>query len=146
MVSGVFFLASCSDLHSTPSVSASALIAAIDYLENADSQFAIHILIDDRQCPGLCSDVIEQQNHPAVVCHSAADSSATVAQQNGAVCPDRQSPWTWPWTWQAMLPQVLQNGTAAGYDYLWIVESDVFYIGNWGALLVCSPVPRSCQI
>lgn len=124
-------LASCFDLQGSPHPSYDSLKRFAEGLvnESGNRLYDGHLVLDDRTCPGLCN-ITDGLN---LTCHSAAANDAMMASSvvMMADCGDCMK----AWTWQMMLPSIVRSGALRSYARVWIIESDVSYLGHWGALL-----------
>ena len=123
---GVFLLASCVDLKPTPSLSSDVLRHFAHSFRGTN--FTGHVVLDDRNCPTLCDTVLPL----GLLCHSAAELSNATDTRIASLEGDCGN-CVGGWTWQALLPSLLRGGAAKHYDYVWVVEFDVGYIGGTNA-------------
>ena len=136
----VLLLGFCGDVASPPNVSAAVLADELASLSHS-ALHRVMLLLDDRSCAGRCKRL---PLHGAE-CYSATDMiasgalNATAVVEREAVSHDAQL----SFTWQAMLPAVISQRAFHAYAHVWAIELDVFYSGDWAALLSRFDDPRS---
>ena len=143
--SAVVLLGACAELATTPGGARHAAFSKLA-ADVVAANYSLYVVADDSSCPGVCAMLAAAAYWPGVeeqcVQRSTVGSARFFEPFDGyplsSAHADSRTPWWYQtfWAWEHGLHLTLaQRPELRAAPFVWLLESDVAYSGDWGAFL-----------